>query len=219
MGRMLADTLHLPFFATSHQEAHLAAALWSLDKPLPQRRFLALHLSGGTGELLRVEKKPGGFDLDIVGDCDLAPGQYIDRIGVALGLPFPAGAPLEELARQAAGSDLRLPLSVRESHIYFCGPQSAAKRLLDGGTPPCELAYAVFSNIAQSLAQAILFAAAENDLYDVVLAGGVMANSIIKEQLSLLLQDSVQLHFAGPRFAGDNAVGVALLAGGLEDKL
>lgn len=221
MGRMLADTLDLPFFATSHQEGHVAAALWSLDKPLTQRSFLALHLSGGTGELLRVAKKAGGFDLEIIGDCDLAPGQYIDRIGVALGLPFPAGAPLEQLALAAAGSDsnLRLPLSVHEGHIYFCGPQSAAKRLIATGAPPGELAYAVFSNIAASVAKAISFAAAENDLHDVVLAGGVMANSIIKEKLSSLLEDAVRLHFAGPRFAGDNAVGVALLAGELGDKL
>ncbi|MGI5891368.1 MAG: O-sialoglycoprotein endopeptidase [Bacillota bacterium] len=211
IARMLADTLNVPFAATSHQEGHLQAALWSLDKPLDEEEFLALHLSGGTGEVLHVKRQKGAFAITIIGDSDLAAGQYIDRIGVAMGLPFPAGSHLEKLARQATGPPIKLPVSVKENHIYFNGPQSAAKRLLDQGEDFNRLAWAVLINIADSLAQAMIFISRQSGIKKVLLAGGVMANSIIKERLLTQLNDHAELYFARADYAGDNAVGVALL--------
>lgn len=59
-------------------------------------QFLTFHLSGGTSELLYVSSKPSGFEVEIIGGTtDLSAGQFVDRIGVAMGLPFPAGPHLE----------------------------------------------------------------------------------------------------------------------------
>ena len=96
LGRSLAHTLNVPFFAVSHQQGHLAAAAWSAGHmELLDRPFLAWHLSGGTTELLYVE--PDGVNVraeKIGGTSDISAGQLIDRTGVLLGLAFPAGREL-----------------------------------------------------------------------------------------------------------------------------
>ena len=92
-GRTLADALGVPFYAVSHQQGHIAAAAWSAGRlELLDRPMLAWHLSGGTTELLYVE--PDGVNVRaqcVGGTSDISAGQLIDRTGVLLGLPFPAG--------------------------------------------------------------------------------------------------------------------------------
>ena len=89
-ARVLADTLGVPLYQTSHQQGHVAAGL--IGHKQPEDAFVALHLSGGTTELLACENGR----LTLLGGCaDLHAGQVVDRIGVAMGLPFPAGPHLE----------------------------------------------------------------------------------------------------------------------------
>jgi len=209
IGRIIADTLSLPFAATSHQEGHLAAALWSCDASLDER-FLAVHLSGGTSEILQGEKKNGGFAIDILGGSDLAAGQFVDRVGVSLGLPFPAGSHLEKLAASATET-IKLPVSVRGCEISFSGPESAASRLITKGVEPAALAAAVFDNITNALALAIREAAKNSGLHQVLLGGGVAANGYIRRELPQKLEGIAEVYFAAANYAGDNAVGTALL--------
>ena len=97
-GRTLADALGVPFYPVSHQQGHIAAAAWSAGRlELLDRPMLAWHLSGGTTELLYVE--PDGVNVRaqcVGGTSDISAGQLIDRTGVLLGLPFPAGKALAE---------------------------------------------------------------------------------------------------------------------------
>lgn len=209
VGRIIADTLSVPFASTSHQEGHLAAALWSCEKNLDER-FLAVHLSGGTSEILQAQKQKGGFLIDILGGSDLAAGQFVDRVGVALGLPFPAGPHLEKLAATAT-EKIKLPVSVRGCEISFSGPESAASRLVAKGVQPAALAAAVFTSISEALALAIGEAAKRSGLRQVLLGGGVAANSYIRDSLPQKLAGIAEIYFAEARYAGDNAVGAALL--------
>lgn len=209
VAKMLAAQSNVPLYQTTHQEGHLAAALYGLD--MPDDEFLALHLSGGTTELLQVKRKDGGFDAEILGAADLAAGQMVDRIGVALDLPFPAGIHLEKIAVQA---ELRLPVSVKGCNISFSGPETAAQRLIKQGCNESALAYAVFRCIADSLKKAITNACAETGLKKVVLAGGVASNIYIRDILQK--QKSFEALFAERQFASDNALGVALLGEEME---
>ena len=86
----------------SHQENHLEAGLWSAGGPAVDR-FLLLHASGGTTDVLLAELQPKGRYriTEVGGSLDLHAGQFVDRIGVALGLQFPTGPALEALAKQA----------------------------------------------------------------------------------------------------------------------
>ena len=205
LARSLAASHGVPCYHTSHQEGHIAAALWSAGLSW-QEDFLALHLSGGTGEILRVRPQPAGYAIETIGDCDLPPGQFVDRVGVALGLPFPAGPALERLAGQASCQDFRLSGSVRGTHISFSGPEAAAQRAVKAGTEPGQIAAAVLDNIAKSLAKAIQAARQLSGCSQVLLAGGVAANARIRAKLGPL-----KLKFAAPEYAGDNAAGVARL--------
>jgi N6-L-threonylcarbamoyladenine synthase len=161
-ARLLSLAVACPCWDFSHQEGHIAAALWS-GKLAWREPFLAAHLSGGTSELLLATPREAGFDLKIVGGSDLPAGQFIDRVGVALGLPFPAGPALEQLALSAPPTALRLKGSLKGAEMSFSGPESAAQRLIGQGVEATALAGAVFDNIGQSLGKALQAAAAASE--------------------------------------------------------
>lgn len=209
-ARLLGLAAGCPFFSFSHQEGHIAAALWSLNLAW-REPFIAVHLSGGTSELLLARPQPAGFTVELLGGSDLPAGQFIDRVGVALGLPFPAGPHLERLALSAPPSTLHLRGSVKGTQMSFSGPESAAQRLIAQGVDGAALAQAVFVNIGQSLGQAINAAAQESGCTRVLIVGGVAANSLVSEQVAAGTS-GLEVHFAEPAYTGDNAVGVAALA-------
>jgi N6-L-threonylcarbamoyladenine synthase len=209
-ARLLSLAWACPCHYFSHQEGHIAAALWSLGLKW-QEPFLAALLSGGTSEILLVLPKEDGFDIEIAGGCDLPAGQFIDRVGVALGLPCPAGPALEQLALSAPPAALRLKGSVRGAQMSFSGPESAAQRLIAQGVDAAALAQAVLGNIGQGVSQALQAAAAAHNCNRLLITGGVAANSLIRAQVEANT-GSLSVHFAPPAYAGDNAVGIAVLA-------
>lgn len=210
-GELLARTLDLPFFPLSHQEGHISAGLWSAG--LPPGRYLAVHLSGGTTEILAVEDRgEGRLRLEPRGGgADLHAGQFVDRIGVALGLTFPAGPALEACARRGRTGAITLPVAVSGAKISFSGPETRARRLLQQGVDRCDLARAVELCIADSL-RAALGAVEDRAAFDgLLVVGGVAANAFIRRRL--IRGGPVRpCHFASPSFAGDNAAGLAVLA-------
>ena len=102
VARSLAAVTGVRLEIISHQENHLEAGLWSAGGPAVDR-FLLLHASGGTTDVLLAELQPKGRYriTEVGGSLDLHAGQFVDRIGVALGLQFPTGPALEALAKQA----------------------------------------------------------------------------------------------------------------------
>lgn len=217
-GQILSRVLNAPLVQTTHQEGHLVAGLWSAEGP-DTDRFLAVHLSGGTTELLKVERRAKVigqplFNIEILGGTtDLHAGQFIDRVGVRLGLPFPAGPKLERLAAKGEKGRGLIPSSVQGYRVSFSGPESQAQRLIDQGTPPEEVARAVEACIAKTLVKLIRRGIQDHDIKRVLVVGGVAANQFIQGELKLSLgREGAQLFFAEPRFSSDNAVGTALIA-------
>ena len=207
IARALASALKVPLTTTTHQEGHLAAALWSLNINL--QKFFALHLSGGTSELLLVEKTQNKFKIEIVGKTlDISAGQLVDRIGVKLGLPFPAGKHLENLARDAIGT-IKVPSTLKEVNWHFSGAETYLLKLI-GEAPPAEIARAVEDVIGRTLFKII-----EHISFlglPVVLMGGVAANNYIKQLLTKKIKEkkvNMCLYFAEIQYTSDNAVGVA----------
>lgn len=214
-GRTVAAALGVPFYPTTHQEMHIMAGLWSADRPPAGRQFLAVHLSGGTTELIRVTRRPGGFDEELLGGTmDLHAGQFVDRVGVALGLPFPAGPHLEKLAASGRPGAVRLSSVVQGLRVSFSGPETAAQRLV-GRADPGDLALAVIHCISKTLEKWLRAAVAETGLKEVLVVGGVSANQLLRVRLRSRLEHpavGASLAFAQPRFSTDNGVGTALLA-------
>ena len=206
-----ASLLGVPLFKTSHQEGHIRAGL--ADESWYSSPFLTWHLSGGTTELLVVKPNANGYQLTKVGgSSDLQVGQFVDRVGVALGLAFPAGPALESLAA-ASQVTTSLPVVTEGLSLSFSGPESAAQRLITTGVAAAELGRQVFNCINQSVLQVTIRAAATYQLNRVLLVGGVAANQLLREYLqSQALISELEFYFGPPELASDNAVGVALLA-------
>ena len=213
-ARTLAAALKIPWVERSHQEGHLFAALASCGSPIDHGQFLGVHLSGGTTELLKVNFSPVQPFLEVKllgGSSDLHAGQFIDRVGVALGLPFPAGPALEKLAEKGIGA-CRLTTSLDGLNPSFSGPASQALRLIEAGQPPAEVALAVQNAVVKMLEKWLTRAYETTGLKHVLLSGGVVANQYLRQRLPQRLRKrgtNLLLNFAEPRYSGDNAVGLA----------
>lgn len=230
-GRSVAAALGAPYLETSHQEGHVAAARWSSGLK-PDGGYLALHLSGGTTELLSVKSR---FQLELLGATDdLNAGQFVDRVGVALGLSFPAGPDLERLAGGGEPGRVSLPVAARGLRVSFSGPCSAAMREIDSGARPADIAYGVLECIGKSMGAICREGLRLTEARELLVTGGVASNALVRRIIAYEVEREfrdARLHYAAPEHSRDNAVGCAILAwqvhveegqdaqdGGLDDK-
>ena len=208
MARAIATTNNVPLIEVSHQEGHIQAALALTE--LDAENFIGLHLSGGTTEVLKIQRRKGVFQINRLGGSnDLHAGQMVDRIGVALGLPFPAGPYLERLAETANHKNANIPVAVKGLEVSYSGPTAAAERLISQGIDPAELAWGVFGSIAKSIILLLRCAQQETGIQPVLVFGGVAANTYIRQRL---IEQIPNVYFGTPALSSDNAVGPALLA-------
>jgi len=209
-GEAIAKAVGVPFLKTSHQEGHLRAGL--IGETEREAPFLAWHISGGTTELLLVTPVPTGYEIEkIGGTSDLQAGQFVDRVGVALGAPFPAGPSLERMALSSE-STATLPVVKRGLTVSFSGPESAAQRLKENGVPGGEIARQVFNCIGQGLLEVSLEAARRAGITRILLVGGVASNQIIRDLLiSAGIREKISFRFARKELSSDNAVGIGLI--------
>lgn len=211
LGLFYAKAAGLNFLPSSHQEGHILAGFWSAGLK-PNLPYLVTHLSGGTTEILSaVETAPGRLELQLVGrGDDLNAGQFVDRVGKCMGFGFPCGPQLEDAALKGKDGAIRLPVAVKGGQVSFSGPASQAERLLQEGASIPDLARAVETCIADSLAAALKNIFLKGDRYEGILfVGGVSANMFIRKRLKELMSGR-KLFFSEPCFAADNAVGLAV---------
>lgn len=212
-GEVLAKALKAPVWFLSHQESHLFAGLWGSN--FFPARFLAFHLSGGTSELLFVKLNHAAPFLEVRslgGALDLTAGQFLDRVGVLLGLPFPAGPVLESLASQSTERKVKIPSFVRGFQFSFSGPETRVKQLFQKGVPREELAWAAELCVAKTVEKIIREAVENLGLKKVFLVGGVAANQHLQERLRYRLEHravGARLYFPPPLYCTDNACGAA----------
>ena len=205
----------VPVFEFSHQDGHVAAALYSSgarDK-LSGREHFALHISGGTTELLLSSPSDeNAFSLRLIGEtADLNAGQVIDRVGVMLGLNFPCGAELERLATEYDGRIEKMRVSVKEDgELIVCnlsGVENMAKKLYETTGDKNAVAAFVFDHIARTLDTICQNAVEKYGEMPFVFSGGVMSNKLMRKMLS----EKYEAYFAEGSFSADNAAGIALL--------
>ena len=206
----LAAALKVPLIRVDHQSGHIRAALYGNETLLDRERFLAAHISGGTTDILLVEPhRDAPYRIETIGASnDLHAGQFVDRVGVALGLPFPAGRHLEPLAMQAEKKNVKLPSTVQNGICSFSGAESAAQRLLDS-TAREELAYGVYDCLARTLSKMFAYAVRTCGDLPILICGGIASSELLRTLLKKRCREA--LFFGEPAYSSDNAVGVALL--------
>lgn len=211
-AKLLSKTLEAPLYPFSHQSGHIAAALYSskslslLDKP-----FLAFHVSGGTTEALLVSPGPQRiFSCQLAAKTlDLNAGQLIDRVGVMLGLDFPAGPALEQLACACKEESLKgIKPSMKGADCCLSGGENLCRKLMQEGRETSYVAAFCLEYVKETLDQMCSRLLEQYGQMPVVFAGGVMSNSILRKYLT----ERYQAVFAEPQFSADNAAGISVLA-------
>ncbi len=207
-----AASLGVPLFETTHQAGHVRAAIYGQEERFNGGSFLALHLSGGTTDLLRVSLADGVLgEIERIGGCgDLHAGQFVDRVGVAVGLPFPSGASLEALAQRADDRTLKLPSSVKGLNCSFSGQESQCQRLLKQGAAKETVAYAVYDCMARTYVKLLTNAFSKTGCKKALLSGGVSGSGLLRGLIAS--RTDAELYYAREGLSSDNAVGAALLA-------
>ena len=213
----VASALSVPLYEVSHQEGHIAAALYGAGRTdLFGHDFFAFHVSGGTTESLRVstDGKNPVFATLIGSSSDLKAGQAIDRIGVMLGLKFPCGPQLEELARTSGKTRKDFPelkVSMNGADCSLSGIENKCKDMSERGEAPYDIAMFCLCSIEKALEGMIK--ALPDEKLPIVFSGGVMSDLLIRDQLEHFCKSSGREPvFTKPEFSSDNAAGVAILA-------
>ncbi len=216
LASSVSGTLGAPLYKVSHQDGHVAAAVYSASRIYSfdadgffSHPFISFHVSGGTFEVLKVSPSLSSkriFDVSrIGGTLDASAGQIIDRVGVRMGLRFPCGAQIDSLALSFDGSPRKDGLSVHGTDCNMSGLENRALRLIDSGAGRAEVSAYLLSFIADVVEELTENATCSEGL-PVIYAGGVMSSSYIRNRLG------DRGFFASPELSSDNAAGVAFLA-------
>lgn len=217
-GRSVAAALQVPFFEFSHQEGHIEAVRY-YSRFCCKTHFLAYHLSGGTCEFLEVTPE----NIRIIGGSrDLSVGQAIDRVGVKLGMSFPAGEEMDKralAAKEASNALKRIPgdgLFFNLSGLETQCSRQAERLFLQkaSGQEMDALIRELFDKITRILVQVTEYAVKETGLTDILFTGGVASSRYIGSKIKKHFEHTpVSIEFGNTKLSQDNAVGIALLGG------
>lgn len=219
IAKTISSVLKLPVIEVTHQDSHIQAGVWSSssEKELSSD-FLAYHLSGGTTELLHVNTNDGIGTVEIGGSSDLNAGQFIDRIGVAMGMKFPCGQHMDRLCREFETKGIEIPISIDGCFMSFSGPETYVQRIIKDkvmdAAAIADISRGVFLCIAKSIEKTAINAKNKYDADELLFVGGVAANSVIRDYLEnngLLKKSGLEPVFSDPNYSPDNAVGTAVL--------
>ncbi|AIZ64462.1 tRNA threonylcarbamoyladenosine biosynthesis protein Gcp [Hymenobacter sp. DG25B] len=223
VGSMFAKSLALgldkPLIAVNHMRAHILAHF--IQEPRPAFPFLCLTVSGGHTQLVVVRSPQ---EMQVIGQTiDDAAGEAFDKTAKLLGLPYPGGPHLDKLARQ--GNPTRFPFPVGAMPGYdfsFSGLKTAVMYFLKKETAQnpafiqenqADLCASIQHTIIQTLLRQLRRAAHDQGLTHIALAGGVAANSGLREALQQeALAQGWEVFIPEFQYCTDNAGMVAMTA-------
>ncbi|MDE2389149.1 MAG: tRNA (adenosine(37)-N6)-threonylcarbamoyltransferase complex transferase subunit TsaD, partial [Betaproteobacteria bacterium] len=187
IGAAMSFALNIPALGIHHLEGHLLSPL--LSTPAPVFPFIALLVSGGHTQLMQVDAV-GHYRL--LGETvDDAAGEAFDKTAKLLGLGYPGGAALSQLARQGRPGQFKLPrpmLNSGDLNFSFSGLKTAVLTLLNkqeiGEQIRADIALAFQDAVVEVLTEKSLTALSQSGLKQLVVAGGVGANEQLRRTLS-----------------------------------
>ena len=218
----LAASLGIPTVPLHHLEGHLLSPL--LSRRPPSFPFVALLVSGGHSQLMRVT---GVGEYKLLGETlDDAAGEAFDKTAKLLGLPYPGGPVLAELAERGLAGAVKLPRPMLHSgdlDFSFSGLKTAVlTKVREIGEPDeqqrADIARGFQDAIIEVLVNKSMRAVKESGLKQLVVAGGVGANRELRRQLDAqALKARISVFYPELEFCTDNGAMIAL-AGALRFK-
>lgn len=216
VGLNAAKTLALvydkPFIGVNHLNAHLCANYIDTDLKPP---FMALLVSGGHTQIIDVKSYS---KQTIIGETiDDAVGEAYDKVARLIGLPYPGGPKLDKMAQEGNPFAFELPQArVDGLNFSFSGLKTAVLRLVksfDGKDLPVADICASFQEcVSSTLLKKVKTALSNTDYKQVVIAGGVAANSEIRKKIFSLENDGYKVFAPPMKYCTDNAAMVASCA-------
>jgi N6-L-threonylcarbamoyladenine synthase len=213
-AKALAYARSLPLLAVNHLEGHISAA-WLEREAEPRFPVLALIVSGGHSDVVLMEGHPSqGKAYRRLGETvDDAAGEAFDKVARLLGLGFPGGPAIDQLAATAAPGGTRLPRArlERPYDFSFSGLKTKVQRIVrgeEGDAPPAAALAAAFQeSVVDSLVTKALQAAADHGANEIILSGGVAANTLLRA--SLAERSPLPVVIPSPALCTDNGAMIA----------
>lgn len=216
VGLNAAKTLALvydkPFIGVNHLNAHLCGNYIDTDLKPP---YIALLISGGHTQIIDVKSYS---EQKIIGETiDDAVGEAYDKVARLIGLPYPGGPVLDKLAKEGNPHAFKLPEAKVDGYNFsFSGLKTAVLRLVksfDGQELPVNDICASFQEcVSLTLFKKVKKALEENGYNQVVIAGGVAANSEIRRKIFSLEEEGYRVNAPLMKYCTDNAAMVASCA-------
>lgn len=217
VGKVVAQTissyLKKPLIACNHLFGHIYASLIENQWQFP---VLGLLVSGGHTQLLYLSKH---LQFQILGQTlDDAVGECFDKVARMIGLSYPGGPEIDQLAKKGKYTySLPLPKNDRTLDFSFSGLKSAAAKLIAQEGKKLNIAnfsYSLQETIVKILLIKLELAIKQSQPKTVVLAGGVSANSSLRNSFFALKEKYPKINFIAPslEYCTDNAAMIGMLA-------
>ena len=216
-GRAMAYAWGVPALAVHHMEGHLLAPM--LEEEAPVFPFIALLVSGGHTQLVRVD---GIGQYRLLGESlDDAAGEAFDKAAKMLGLPYPGGPQLAKAAAQGDVTRFRFPRPMVNRpglDFSFSGLKTYTLNTVAQCSEGGELCERDRNDIAAAFQEAVvdtltikcLRALKQEDLRSLVIAGGVSANTALRERLEgRLATIGARVYYPRPAYCTDNGAMIA----------
>ncbi|MVN92604.1 tRNA (adenosine(37)-N6)-threonylcarbamoyltransferase complex transferase subunit TsaD [Mucilaginibacter aquatilis] len=191
-AKAFALAQNLPLIEVNHMQAHILAHF--IDEPKPTFPFLCLTVSGGHTQIVLVKDY---FDMEVIGHTqDDAAGEAMDKTSKILGLPYPGGPLIDKYARQGNPNAYQFPEpQIPGYNFSFSGLKTAILYFIqknEAATPGfvqnnmADICASVEKRIVTILLNKLTKAALDYGIKDVALAGGVSANTGLRQGLQEL---------------------------------
>lgn len=212
-----AQALDVPLIDVHHMQAHVLAHF--IEEPKPKFPFLCLTVSGGHTQVVLVKDY---LDMEVLGETiDDAAGEAFDKVAKMLGLPYPGGPIVDKLAQEGDAKKFEFPLSnmqdyqfsfsgIKTSVLYFLQKQQKSNpNFIEENIN--DICASVQYTIIQSLMKKLKKAAKELNINQVGIAGGVSANSGLRQELaSVGAQLGWEVYIPKFEYCTDNAAMIGI---------
>lgn len=214
IARSLAYAWNVPALGVHHMEGHLLAPM--LEENPPPFPFIALLVSGGHTQLVKVEAI-GKYEL-LGESIDDAAGEAFDKTGKLLGLDYPAGVAVSQLAEKGTPNRFVFPRPMTDRpglDFSFSGLKTFAANTINAQgeldeQTRCDIAHAFQQAVVETIIIKCKRALQQTGYQRLVMAGGVSANKQLRQELATFMQEfGGEVFYPRPQFCTDNGAMIA----------
>ncbi len=219
-SKALGLSLDIPVIEVNHMQAHLLVHYIKSDKKKPKFPFLGITVSGGHTQFVIVHNH---LEMEIIGETlDDAIGEAFDKCGKIIGLNYPAGPEIDNLAKEGDFNKFNFPIpNVEGFNISYSGTKTAFMNFINNSIQKdskfiernkVDICASIQKNLIDNLILKIEYAAKTKNINRIVIGGGVSANSYLKDSLELKSEQKNWEVFIPPlSYTTDNAAMIGIV--------